>query len=106
MAGKRPVGAAVRAIADGEVVYSDWLQGFGRLVIVDHGDSFMTLYGGSREALVRAGDWVDAGRPVATVGTSSGHKVPGLYFEIRHDAKPVDPEEWVESLNGTKTAKN
>jgi len=98
-------GTAVRAIADGEVVYSDRLEGFGRLVIVDHGDSFMTLYGGNRDALVRVGDWVDAGRPVATVGTSGGHKLPGLYFEIRHLAKPVDPEQWLRSPIGTATAK-
>lgn len=99
-------GDAVRAIADGEVVYSAWLQGFGLLVIVDHGDSFMTLYGGNRDNLVDLGDWVDAGRPVATVGTSGGHKTAGLYFEIRHEAKPVDPEQWVKSSNGTTTARN
>ena len=99
-------GAAVRTIADGEVVYSDWLQGFGQLVIVDHGDSFMTLYGGNRETLVVAGDWVDTGRPVATVGDSSGQKLSGLYFEIRHEAKPVDPEQWVKTPYNSVTAKN
>ncbi len=99
-------GTPVRAIADGEVVYSDWLQGFGRLIIVDHGDSFMTLYGGNRESLVSVGDWVDSGRPVATVGISGGHKRSGLYFEIRHEAKPVDPEQWVRLPIGTASAKN
>lgn len=99
------LGAAVRAVADGEVVYSDWLQGFGHLVIVDHGDSFMTLYGGNKETLVSVGDWVDSGRPVATVGNSSGHTQSGLYFEIRHDAKPVDPEQWMNLTTGTATAK-
>ena len=98
-------GAAVRAVADGEVVYSDWLQGFGRLVIVDHGDSFMTLYGGNKQTLVAVGDWVDSGRPVATVGQSSGQSLPGLYFEIRHEAKPVDPEQWMDLPTGTTTAK-
>ena len=98
-------GAAVRAVADGEVVYSDWLQGFGRLVIIDHGDSFMTLYGGNRETLVSTGDWVDSGRPLATVGNSSGHKLSGLYFEIRHEAKPVDPEQWINLPVGTATAR-
>jgi len=98
------LGAAVRAIADGEVVYSDWLQGFGRLVILDHGDSFMTLYGGNRQVLVTKGDWVDSGRPIATVGQSSGHNLPGLYFEIRHEAKTVDPEQWVKSPNNTIAA--
>ncbi len=98
-------GSAVRAVADGEIVYSAWLQGFGLLVIIDHGDSFMTLYGGNRDTLVNVGDWVDAGRPVATVGSSGGHNSPGLYFEIRHEAKPVDPEQWVKSGTGSTTAR-
>lgn len=97
-------GAPVRAIADGEVVYSDWLQGFGELVILDHGDSFMTLYGGNKETLVSVGDWVDLGRPVATVGATSGHRLPGLYFEIRQDASPIDPEPWLASPVNTASA--
>ncbi len=97
-------GAPVRAIADGEVVYSDWLQGFGELVILDHGDSFMTLYGGNKETLVSVGDWVDSGRPVATVGATSGHRLPGLYFEIRQDASPIDPEPWLASPVNTASA--
>jgi len=100
-----PMGSPVHAIADGEVVYSDWLQGFGRLIIVDHGDSFMTLYGGNRQVLVTSGDWVDTGHTIATVGQSSGQKETGLYFEIRHDAKPIDPEQWVKSPNKTIAAK-
>ena len=98
-------GTPVRAVADGEVVYSDFLQGFGQLVIVDHGDSYMTLYGGNRETLVRVGDWVDSGRPVATAGNSSGQSLSGLYVEIRHEAKPVDPEPWMKSSQGLTTAK-
>ncbi len=98
------IGTPVRAVADGEVVYSDFLQGFGQLVIVDHGDSYMTLYGGNRETLVAAGDWVDTGRPVATVGNSSGQRLSGVYFEIRHQAKPVNPEQWVKSTVGIASA--
>lgn len=98
-------GKPVRTIADGEVVYSDFLQGFGQLVIVDHGDSYMTLYGGNRETLVQVGDWVDSGRPVATVGNTSGQRLSGLYFEIRHQATPVDPEPWFRSTTGIATAK-
>ncbi len=98
------IGTPVRAVADGEVVYSDFLQGFGQLVIVDHGDSYMTLYGGNRETLVAAGDWVDTGRPVATVGNSSGQRLSGVYFEIRHEAKPVNPEQWVKSTVGIASA--
>ena len=79
-------GSAVRAIADGEVVYNAWLQGFGLLVIVDHGDSFMTLYGGNRDTLVDIGDWVDAGRPLATVGSSGGQNSQG--FILRFGTRP------------------
>lgn len=97
-------GTPVRAIADGAVVYSDWLQGFGMLVIIDHGDSYMTLYGGNRDVAVRQEDWVESGATIATVGDSGGQKSSGVYFEIRHNAKPVDPKEWVSTKNGIKSA--
>lgn len=99
------VGSEVRSIADGEVVYSNWLQGFGMLVIVDHGDSYMTLYGGNRDVQVAQGTWVEAGATIATVGDSGGQKHSGLYFEIRQNAKPVDPEQWVSAENRFKSAK-
>ncbi len=98
-------GTPVRAIADGAVIYSDWLQGFGMLVILDHGDGYMTLYGGNREVSVRNEDWVESGATIATVGDSGGQKVSGVYFEIRHNAKPIDPKGWVDAKNGVKTAK-
>lgn len=98
-------GTPVRAIADGAVVYSDWLQGFGMLVILDHGDSYMTLYGGNREVAVRKDDWVESGATIATVGDSGGQKTSGVYFEIRHNAKPIDPKEWVSAKNSVKNAK-
>jgi len=98
-------GAAVRAIADGTVVYSDWLQGFGMLVILDHGDGYMTLYGGNREVTVRKEDWVQTGSTIATVGDSGGQKTSGVYFEIRHNATPVDPKEWVSTDNSIKSVK-
>ena len=84
-------GAPVRAVADGEIVYGDWLEGFGMLVIVDHGDGWMSLYGGNREVVAAPGQWVESGATIATVGDSGGQNVPGLYFEIRRDAEPVDP---------------
>ena len=84
-------GTPVRAVADGEVVYADWLEGFGMLVIVDHGDGWMSLYGGNREVLAVPGSWVESGSTIATVGDSGGQNVPGVYFEIRRDAEPVDP---------------
>ena len=93
------IGTPVRTIADGEVVYSDWLQGFGMLVIIDHGDSYMTLYGGNREVAASQGDWVESGATIATVGDSGGQKRSGVYFEIRHNATPMDPKEWVSAKN-------
>jgi len=90
-----PEGAPVRAVADGEVVYADRLRGFGLLVVVDHGDDFMTLYGGNRDVTRRTGDWVDAGARIATVGESGGQSVSGVYFEIRESARPIDPEPWL-----------
>lgn len=92
---KASEGQAVRAIADGEVVYSDSLRGFGMLVVVDHGDGYSSLYGGNREVSVTRGQWVDSGATIATVGDSGGQNLSGVYFEIRHDAKAEDPEKWL-----------
>lgn len=89
------VGVPVHAIADGEVVYSDWLQGFGMLVIIDHGDGYMTLYGGNRSVQASAGSWVESGSTIATVGDSGGQNTSGLYFEIRQNATALDPEQWL-----------
>lgn len=90
-----PVNTAVSAMADGEVLYSDWLQGFGMLVILEHGDGYMSLYGGNRTVLVQPGEWVESGSTIATVGDSGGQKTSGVYFEIRHNATALDPEKWV-----------
>lgn len=90
-------GQAVSAIADGEVIYSDWLQGFGMLVILNHGDNYSSLYGGNRDVTVPVGDWVESGATIATVGDSGGQSTSGLYFEIRHNAQAVDPEEWLQT---------
>ena len=98
-------GAPVRAIADGAVVYSDWLQGFGMLVILDHGDGYMTLYGGNRDVAVGKEDWVQTGATIATVGDSGGQKTSGVYFEIRHNATPLDPKEWLSANNNIKSVK-
>lgn len=99
-------GETVRAIADGAVVYSDWLQGFGMLVIIDHGDSYMTLYGGNRDVTVPAGQWVESGATIATVGDSGGQSTSGVYFEIRHKAAAVDPEDWLSPNSGLQSASN
>ncbi len=87
-------GAPVRAIYSGHVVFADWFQGQGLLMIIDHGDGYMSLYGHNETLLHAAGDWVTAGETIATVGTSGGQKVAALYFEIRHNGKPNDPNRW------------
>lgn len=97
-----PEGSPVRSIADGEVVYADRLRGFGRLVIVDHGDNFMTLYGHNSQLMRTAGEWVESGSTIATSGHETageldGQNMGGLYFEIRENARPVDPEAWLAS---------
>jgi septal ring factor EnvC (AmiA/AmiB activator) len=87
-------GSAVRAVYRGRVVYADWLRGFGLLVIVDHGQGFMTLYGHNRSATHAVGDWVEGGQPIAESGSSGGPPLPGVYFEVRSQGEPRDPHEW------------
>ena len=88
-------GHEVRAIYHGRVVFSDWLAGLGLLVIVDHGEGYMTLYGYNETTLKKTGDWVAPGDVIATVGESGGQSRPALYFEIRKGTKPVNPRLWV-----------
>jgi len=90
-----PRGREVRSIYHGRVVFADWLAGMGLLVIVDHGEGYMTLYGYNETTLKSAGDWVAPGDVIATVGDSGGQAQSGLYFEIRKGTKPVNPRRWV-----------
>jgi len=90
-----PRGREVRAVYHGRVVFADWLDGMGLLVIVDHGEGFMTLYGYNESTLKSTGDWVAPGDAIATVGESGGQLDSGLYFEIRQGTKPVNPRTWV-----------
>ncbi|MFO7953806.1 murein hydrolase activator EnvC family protein [Thioalkalivibrio sp.] len=87
-------GAAVRAVHYGRVVYADWMQGYGFLVIVDHGERYLTLYSNVEEILVAEGDRVGAGEQMAVAGEGSEAIAPGLYFEIRHNGGPLNPEGW------------
>jgi septal ring factor EnvC (AmiA/AmiB activator) len=89
------IGSEVNAIAYGRIAFADWLRGFGMLVIVDHQDSYMSLYGFNESINVEVGDWVDSGQPIATIGNSGTIAIPALYFEIRKDAKPLNPKAWV-----------
>ncbi len=87
-------GSKVEAIHSGRVVFADWLRGSGLLVIIDHGDGYMSLYAHNQSLLKETGDWVNPGDMIATVGNSGGQQRAGLYFEIRHNGKPTDPRRW------------
>ena len=90
-----PRGREVRAVYHGRVVFADWLAGMGLLVIVDHGEGFMTLYGYNETTLKSAGEWVAPGDVIATVGDSGGQQQASLYFEIRQGTRPINPRTWV-----------
>jgi septal ring factor EnvC (AmiA/AmiB activator) len=87
-------GTTVNAIHHGRVVYADWFRGSGLLLIIDHGEGYMSLYAHNQSLLREVGEWVQAGTPVSTVGESGGLERPALYFEIRHKGQPVNPASW------------
>jgi septal ring factor EnvC (AmiA/AmiB activator) len=87
-------GAEVRAVSHGRVAFADWFRGFGLLIILDHGNGYMSLYGHNDSLFKEHGDWVDANEVIASVGSGSGQSGSGLYFEIRHNGKPVNPTRW------------
>jgi len=88
------LGSQVRAVHGGRVVFADWLRGAGLLVILDHGNGYLTLYGHNQSLLRDAGEIVKAGDPIATVGTSGGQESAALYFSIRQQGRPSDPAQW------------
>ena len=88
-------GSEVHAIAHGRVAYADWLRGYGLIVIVDHGEGWMSLYAHQEALLREVGDWVDGGDVLGTAGASGGQSRAGLYFELRQDGRPVDPARWL-----------
>lgn len=88
-------GASVTAVAPGRVVYAGWLGGFGNLLILDHGAQYLSVYAYNQGLLRQVGDHVRAGEAIATVGSTGGQVEPGLYFEIRHGGKPVNPLLWL-----------
>ncbi|HEY8331828.1 MAG TPA: peptidoglycan DD-metalloendopeptidase family protein, partial [Pseudomonas sp.] len=87
-------GTRVRAIHGGRVVFADWLRGAGLLLIVDHGNGYLSLYGHNQSLLKAAGDLVKAGEAISTVGSSGGQDTPALYFAIRQQGQPSDPLRW------------
>jgi septal ring factor EnvC (AmiA/AmiB activator) len=92
---RAPQGSVVKAIAAGQVVFSEWLRGFGNLIIVDHGEGYMSLYSNNESLYKQVGDLVQPGDVIASVGNSGGQSDSGLYFEMRHQSRPINPMHWV-----------
>ena len=90
-----PLGEEIISTAPGRVVFSDWLRGFGLLLIIDHGDQYMTLYGNNQSLLKNAGDSVTTGDVIALSGEQGIRQHTGLYFELRHQGNPTDPVKWL-----------
>lgn len=90
-----PPGTAVHAVSYGRVVYADWMPRFGLLVIVDHGDGYLSVYAHNQNATRDVGEWVKAGDVIATLGDSGGQDEAGLYFELRHGNQTLDPKKWL-----------
>jgi septal ring factor EnvC (AmiA/AmiB activator) len=89
-------GATVKAVANGKVVFADWMNGYGLILIIDHGNGYMSLYAHNEALLRDAGDDVRSGDAVASVGNSGNQKRPGLYFELRRNGQPVNPNTWLQ----------
>ena len=89
-------GTPVTAVADGTVVFAEWMTGYGLILIIDHGNAYMSLYAHNDSLLKGPGDRVRRGDAVSTVGTSGGQGQAALYFELRRDGKPVDPGTWLQ----------
>ena len=85
----------VKAVHYGRVVFANWLRGFGLITILDHGDGYMTLYGHSSSLFTSPGDWVEAGEAIAQAGRTGGTNDPAVYFEVRHNGKPDNPQRWL-----------
>ena len=92
-------GDPVYAIHYGRVIFSDWLRGFGLMMIISHGDGYMSLYGHNQVLYRETGDWISAGENIASVGDSGGQNQAGLYFEIRHSGQPTNPQQWCQARN-------
>jgi septal ring factor EnvC (AmiA/AmiB activator) len=92
---KAAEGTEIRAAGAGEVIFSDWMRGFGNLIIIDHGAQYMTIYGNNQSLLKRPGDRIKTGEVIATAGNSGGNEQSGLYFEMRHQGRALDPLTWM-----------
>ena len=90
-------GSPVISVHSGQVVFADWLRGFGMLLIIDHGSGYYSLYGHNESLSRKSGQWINAGEVIAYSGNSGGLSSPGLYFEIRKNGEPVNPKQWCRS---------
>lgn len=96
-------GNNVRAISHGRIAFSDWLRGMGNLIIIDHGDGYLSLYGHNESLFKSTGEWVEAGDIIGSIGNSGGRSKDGLYFEIRKKGKPQNPSRWCKTSNWFRT---
>jgi len=94
-----PNGRQVKAVSHGRIAFADWLRGLGNLVIIDHGNSYLSLYGHNESLYKSAGEWVEAGDVISTIGNSGGQNKSGLYFEIRKKGRPQNPTGWCKAKN-------
>jgi septal ring factor EnvC (AmiA/AmiB activator) len=99
-----PLGAPIRAFYDGRVVFASWFQGYGTLLILSHPHKVHSLYGHLSEIKVEEGDTVRRGQEIALVGDTGSLRGPGLYFEVREEGQPVDPEQWLAELTQKRAA--
>ncbi len=88
-------GEPIQAVHAGKILYADWFKGYGNMIIIDHGENYYTVYAHIEETFKTAGDVVDAGEVMATVGDTGSITGPKLYFEVRHHGKPLDPMQWL-----------
>ncbi len=100
-----PEGREVKAVHRGRIAFADWLRGYGLLLIIDHGDGYMTLYGNNQSLYRETGEWVEAGEPVARAGSSGGRRDSGIYFGIRVRGKAVDPRKWCRRGKGNRVGR-
>ena len=94
-----PAGNYVRAVSRGRIAFANWLRGFGNLIIIDHGNSYLSLYGHNESLFKSAGEWVESGDIISSIGSSGGQQNSGLYFEIRKKGKPQNPTKWCKTSN-------
>ncbi|MEJ2755768.1 MAG: peptidoglycan DD-metalloendopeptidase family protein, partial [Gammaproteobacteria bacterium] len=88
-------GTAVKAVHGGQIIFSDWLRGFGMMCIIDHGNGYLSLYGQNDSLTHQAGKYVQSGDQIGTVGRSGGQTTSGVYFELRHNGKPTNAQHWL-----------